>query len=80
MTAQCALSRHRAHLSVLRLGTNRREGLWQDKSRKVLGGRRGEEMNNCKLLAQGARALAALLYMASHWECRVLHTLPATGS
>jgi hypothetical protein len=52
----------------------------QDKSRKVRGGRRGKEINECILLAQGARAPCTLLNRPSHWQCSDLCTLQAKTS
>jgi hypothetical protein len=75
MNTQRAFSQHRAHLSVPRLGTNRREGLRQDKSRKVLGGRTDQKAKDNNLLAKGAHVTITLLHAPFHWKHWNLDTL-----
>jgi len=61
MNTQRALSQHSAHLSVPRLGKNSREGLRQDKSRKVLGGWTGRKSRNNNVRGKGAHGSITLL-------------------
>jgi len=68
-------SHHGEHLSVRHLGTNRREGRRQDKSRKVLGGRTDQKAKDNNLLSKGAHAAITLLHVAFRWERWNLGTL-----
>jgi hypothetical protein len=68
MSPKRVSSYHEVHFSVQHLGTNHREGGWQDKSRKVRGGRMAQKTNDNNLLTQGAPTAATLLHPTIHWE------------
>ena len=68
MTTQNALSHHGVHLSVWQSVTRRGKGLWQDKSRKVLGGRMGRKSRNNNARRKGAHVAITLLNAIIRWE------------
>ena len=75
MTTQSALSHHEVHLSVWQSGTRRGKGLWQDKSRKVLGGWMGKKSRNNNVHGKGASAAITLLTAIIRWKICELYTL-----
>jgi hypothetical protein len=68
MTTQRALSHHGVPVSGWNMRTNREEGRWQDKSRKVLGSRTGRKSRNNNVHGKGAPTSITLLHATTRWE------------
>ena len=75
MNTERASSHHGVHHSVPGLGTNHSEGIWQDKSRKVLGGRTGKKSRNNNVRGKGAPTSTTLLHATNRWKIYELDTL-----
>ena len=75
MNTQRALSHHGVHLSVRQLGEGRGEGVGQDKSRKVLGGRMGRKSRNNNVRGKGAHVTITLLNATIRWKLCELDNL-----
>ena len=75
MNTQRALSHRGVHLSVLELRASRGEGVQQDKSRTLLGGRMGRKSRNNNVRGKGAHGTITLLHAITRWEVCELHTL-----
>jgi hypothetical protein len=75
MNTQSTLSYHGVHLSVLESGASRGEGVRQDKSRTLLGGRMGKKSRNNNVRGKGAHGSITSLNAIIRWELCELHTL-----
>jgi hypothetical protein len=58
-----------------RVGATHGEGGWQDKSRKVLGGRLARNAKNNNIMAKGVHTAITLHHAASRWKYWNLDTL-----
>lgn len=68
MITQRALSHHGVPVSGWNMRTNREEGRWQDKSRKVLGGWMSRKSRNNNARGKCAHDTLTLLNAVIRWQ------------